>query len=236
MATPSTLILASLISIGEKSIGGTLTAAEETHWLARLNSMMESWSIDRLMCYQLVQESLALTAGTASYTIGSGGAFATDRPNKIVDPCYIMDANNVRTQLEIISIEAYRHLPIELTGNTYPQYLAYDSAFVTSRATIFLYPKPQASLTLYINSWKALQTFPAISTTLVLPPGYQLAIESNFAIFAAAGYRTVSAEIVKVAKDSKAAIMSLNLPDMSMRMPHSLVSSMGAGHSILTGP
>lgn len=236
MATPSTLILASLILLGEKQIGGTLTADEQTHWLARLNAMMESWSIDRLMCYQLLQESFSLTAGTESYTIGSGGTFNTDRPNKIVNPCYTIDSSNVRFPVQIIAADAYRRLSIELTGNTCPSYLFYDSAFVSSLATIFLYPKPSASLTLYINSWKSLQSFSTISDTVVLPPGYQLAIESNFAIHAAAGFRDVPASVVKIATDSKAAIMSLNVPDMMLRMPAGLVNVRGGGHSILTGP
>lgn len=236
MATPSTLILASLILLGEKQIGGTLTAAEQTHWLARLNAMIDSWSIDRLMCYQLVQESLVLTAGTSSYTIGTGGAFNTDRPNKIVDPCFIRDSGNLDSPLQIISAESYGRIPQKTVGNTYPSYLFYDSAFVSSLGTIFLYPKPSASLTLFINSWKALQSFALISTTVVLPPGYQLAIESNFAIHAAAGFRDVPAEVRMIARDSKAAIMSLNVPDMMMKMPPGLVSSRGPNHSILTGP
>ena len=47
----------------------------ETAYLADLNTMMESWSLERLMVYQLLQESKALTASTGSYTIGTGGAF-----------------------------------------------------------------------------------------------------------------------------------------------------------------
>jgi len=228
------MILASLILIGEKQIGGTLTTDEQTHWLARLNAMMESWSIDRLMCYQLLQESFALTTGTASYTIGSGGTFNTDRPNEIVNPCFVRDSANLDYHVQIIGAEAYGRISVKSTGNTYPSYLYYDSAFVTSLATIFLYPEPSASLTLYINSWKALQTFAAISTTVVLPPGYQLAIESNFAIHAAAGLVAVSKEVALIARESKAAIMALNVPDMMLRMPPGLPGASGRGYNILT--
>ena len=222
--------------IGEKPIGGTLSAAEQTHWLAKLNSFMESWSLERLMCYQLLQESKALTAGISSYTIGTGGAFNTDRPNKIVDPCYTIDSTNNRTLLEITSIENYRRLPVELSGNTYPRYLAYDSAYASGLATIYLYPAPKSGLTLYINSWKQLQTFALISTTLSLPPGYQLAIESNFAIHAAAGLRDVDATIAKIARESKAAIKSLNIPDMTMRLDNGVNMRTGRGsRNIITG-
>jgi len=236
VSTPSTMIINALILTGEKSIGGTLSAAEQTHWLAQLNSMMESWSLDRLMCFQLLQESKALTTGTSSYTIGTGGAFNTDRPNKIEDPCYTIDSGNIRTGIEIIPIETYRRLSVELSGNSHPRYLAYDSAFAAGLATIFLYPAPSAGLTLYINSWKQLQTFANISTTVVLPPGYQLAIETNFALYASAGLRDAPGDVARIARDSKAAIKSLNVPDMNMRIDSGVNMVVGRrSGNILTG-
>ena len=237
MATPSTMVIRALQMLGGKIIGGTLTSAEQTAYLAVLNSMMESWSLERLMCYQVVQESLALTSGTGSYTIGSGGAFNTARPTRICDPCFIRNSSDQDTPLELINADAYGKIVQKTTTGTYPRYLFYDAAFVTSLATIFLYPEPTASLTLYINSWKALQTFAAISTTVVLPPGYQRAIESNLAIELAAGYRPVPPETAKIARESKAAIMGVNLPSAYMQMPVGIVSpGMSRGRSILTGP
>lgn len=212
MSTPSTMILNSLIAIGEKVIGDTLSAAEQTHYLAKLNAMMESWSLERLMCYQIVQESLALTASVGSYTIGTGGAFNTTRPTQICDPCFTRDSSGVDYPLRLIDAVAYGRITLKTVDGSIPGNLFYDSAFVTGLGTIFLYPEPVAGLTLYINSWKQLQTFASISTTVVLPPGYQRAIESNFSIEAAGGFISVQPEVIKVAKESKAAIKSVNAP------------------------
>src|SRR3990167_8939528 len=233
MATPSTMILNSLVMLGDKVIGGTLSSAEQTHYLARLNTMIESWSLNRLMCYQIVQESKALTTSVGSYTIGSGGTWNTDRPNEIVDPCFIRDSSNIDYPLEIINAQAYGEITSKTVDGTIPQYLFYDSAFVTSLATIFLYPEPSASLTLYINSWKQLQTFATISTTVVLPLGYQRAIETNFAIEVSPGFIDPSPALVKIARDSKAAIMSLNAPTGILRIDPGLVGT-GRGWSIET--
>lgn len=227
------MILSSLVYTGEKVIGGTLTTAEQTHHLARLNAMLESWSLDRLLCYQLVQESKALTTSVGSYTIGSGGAFNTTRPTKIVDPCFVRDSAGIDYAVEVIDAKAYGLLSMKTVDGSYPRYLFYDAAFIASLATIFLYPEPTASLTLYINSWKQLQSFAAIGTTVVLPPGYQLAIESNYAINAAAGFRAVPAEVAKIARDSKAAIMAVNAPAGVLRMPAGIAGS--ARSSILEG-
>jgi hypothetical protein len=211
MATPSTMVINSLIMLGAKEIGGTLTAAEQTHYLAKLNSMLESWSLERLMCYQVVEESKALTASDGTYTIGSGGDWDTARPTKIVQ-AWIRDSDNEDTPLKVINADSYNSIPAKTTDGTYPEYLYYDGAFVAGLASIYLYPEPSASLTLYISSWKQLQSFATISTTLVLPPGYQRAIEYNFAIEEAGGLRDVPASVIKIARESKAAIKNVNLP------------------------
>lgn len=239
MPAVSTMILNSLIALGEKSIDGTLTSTESTYFLGKLNSMMDSWSIQRLMCYSIVQESFALTSGTGSYTIGSGGDFNTVRPNKITYAFvrYPSNSSNMDTEVKVLPYDSYDHIVNKSVGNSIPQYLFYDAAYTgAGLATIRLYPYPQGSLTLFIDSWKSLQTFVDVSTALLLPPGYQRAIESNFAIEAAPGFMQVSAELAKIAKDSKAAIQSLNLPDTMMRLDDGILSGSRRGSSILTGP
>ena len=218
--TASTMILSSLRMIGEKPPGGTLTSAEQTDYLYDLNAAMESWSLDRTLIYQLLQESLALTTGDGTYTIGSSGDFNTTRPTKIVDPCFIRDSSGNDHPVTIINAEAYGLIVDKDAGNAIPDRLFYDSAYVSGLGTIHLYPEPSASLTLYINSWKQLQQFSLISTALAMPPGYQLAIESNFAVMKAAGSGArISESLAKTARDSMARVRSVNLPTGILRMP-----------------
>lgn len=232
MSTPSTMIINSLIMLGEKPIGGTLTATEQTHYLAKLNSMLESWSLERLMCYQVVEESKALTVSDGIYTIGSGGDWNTARPTRIVQ-AFVRDSSNYDYPVTVINAQSYNEIIAKSLDGTYPEYLYYDGAFVTGLATIYLYPEPQAGLTLFISSWKQLQTFALISTAAVLPPGYQRAIEYNFAIEEAGGLRDVPASVIKIAKESKAAIKSVNLPDIYMALDEGIVR--GTRYNIYTG-
>jgi hypothetical protein len=235
MPAVSTMILRSLRMIGEKARGETLDTNEQTECLAELNSMMDAWSIERLMCYQVTQESFALTANTVSYTIGSGATFNTTRPTKIIDPCFIRDSSNLDSPVQIIDSETYGRIVQKSVGQTYPSYLFYDHGFDASGyATINVYPAPSSALTLFINSWKQLQSFSNVSTAMLLPPGYQLAIESNFAIHLAAGQTNISPEVAKLARDSKAAIKSINIPDTMMSLDVGVVR--GYGSNILTGP
>lgn len=232
MATASSMILRSLRLIGEKPVGGTLTSAEQTAYLSDLNTMLESWSLDRLLVYQLLQESLALTSGVSSYTIGSGGAFNTARPNRIVDPCFIRDSGGTDSPLEIISAETYGAISFKTDTIGDPSYLFYDQAYVSGLGTIRLYPEPTSGLTLYINSWKQLQSFAAIGDAVSLPPGYQRAIEYNFAIEVAGGFIPVSQEVAKIARDSKALISGINISRTVLGMPPGLVTTRNG--SILT--
>ena len=218
MATASGMILRALRLSGEKRIGDTLTSDEQTAYLEDLNTMLESWSIDRLMVYQLLQESKALTTSDGTYTIGSGGDFNTTRPTKIVDPCFIRDSSGIDYPVTLIDAKTYGEFSKKTIDGSIPEYLFYDGAFASSLGTIFLYPEPSASLTLYINSWQQLQTFALISTTVVLPPGYKRAIEFNFAVEHAGGFTNVSTEVAKIARESKAAIKGFNAPAGVLRL------------------
>jgi len=236
MATPSTMIVRSLQLIGEKGIGETLTAAEETAYLAVLNSMMESWSLERLMVYHILDEVFTLTAGDGSYTIGTGGDFNTTRPLKI-EGAVIRDTDDADSGVEILGADAWRRIVLKTsTGNSYPSYLYYDAQYTSARGVINLWPEPQAGLRLVISSWKQLQTFALISTTLALPPGYERAIIYNLAIELAGGMIEPAPSVVKIARESKGAIKRVNVPDMSMTLNPALAGVGRGGASILTGP
>jgi hypothetical protein len=228
------MILRSMRMTGEKARGATLTSDEQTECLAELNTFMDSCANERLLCYQVTEDTHALTTSTTSYTVGPGGDIDTTRPVKIVDPCFVRDSSGYDTPVTVINTEQYARIVDKDAGYTVPTYLYYDMGFsATSTGTISIYPAPSASLTLHFHSWKQLGTFANLSTQVLLPPGYQLFIESNFAIHLAAGFAPVSAEVAKLARDSRAAIKGVNVPDVVSRLDTGVVSYRG---SILTGP
>lgn len=216
MTTASLMIVRALCMTGEKQPGAVLTPAEKIAHLETLNSMLESWSLERLLCYQVLQESFALTGGTYAYTIGVGGAFNTARPNKILE-AFVRDGSGYNYPVSLITPEIWNTLQVNLIANTYPSCLYYESAFTGGLATINLYPKPDAGLTLFIDSLKQIQQFPSVDTVVVLPPGYQRAIESNLCIELAAGQIGVSNEAIRIAREAKAAIRKINMPALIMQ-------------------
>ena len=47
------MIVRSLQMLGSKGLGATLTTNEQTDYLYALNSMLDSWSTERLLVYQV---------------------------------------------------------------------------------------------------------------------------------------------------------------------------------------
>lgn len=235
MPATSTMILNALVMTGEKPLGSTLDTDEQRYYLSRLNSMIDSWTNERLMINQLSQTSFSLTASQGTYTIGNGGNFNMTRPTRIVDPCFIRDSDNSDSELEIIDMTAYGRLVLKTSDGTYPSYLAYDYGFsATSTASVYLYPEPDSGLTLFINTLQPLTNFSTMSQNLIMPPGYQDAIESNFAVRSAPGFIQVSQDLKDHAVQAKKAIKSQNLPAPVSRLDYGIA---GTGRSnILTGP
>ena len=235
MTTGTQLITTALRKIGVYSTGETLGSNESSDGLATLNSMLEGWSIERLMCHQILQESFSLTSSDGSYTIGSGGDFNTTRPTKIVDPCFIRDSSNLDSPLQIIDAVAYGRIVQKTVDGSYPGYLFYDMAYSSGLGTIYLYPEPQDGLTLFINSVKQLQNLSTASTDLSLPPGYQRAIEFNLAVELCSEFgREPPASVTALARQTKAAIKSLNITDLFMQVDSGITPVYGS--NILTGP
>ncbi len=235
MAFVSTMILRSMRMIGEKARGATLDANEAGECLEEFQTFLDSCATERLLAYQIVQDSVALSSSTSTLTVGPGGTLNTVRPVKLVDPCFVRDSSGFDTPLEIINIETYGLIVDKDSGFSTPSRISYDSGFsATSTGTLRLYPSPSAGLTLFINSWKQLISVSTVSQNVALPPGYQLFLESNFAIHLAAGMVPVSAETAKIARDSKAMVKGVNLPEPVMRLDSGAAMAGGRGN-IFTG-
>lgn len=214
MATASTVIVRALTMLGEKVPGGTLTSAEQTAYLAVLNAMLASWSLEKLLVYRIVEESFTLIIGSSAYTIGSGGNFNTTRPSRLEDTCFINYQSRLNGVMVLNEANFSALQTVGLSGM--PRNLYFDVN--VPLGTIYFDYKPDVAYDFHLKSWQQLQTFAAIGDTVTLPIGYQRAIESNLAIELAPGLTSVSPETVRIAKESKAAIRVNNEPAGVLRL------------------
>lgn len=206
--------------------GETLDSDEGADGLTALNAMLDSWQLERLLVYQIVQGSYTWPASTTSRTIGSGGNFSATRPHKI-DSAIVRDSANLDYPLRLMEDRReYDALADKSIEQAIPDRLFYDPAYPLG--VLYLIGIPSASITLKLNTWQTLQSFSALTTDLSLPPGYQRAIEYNLAIeFGPEFGKTIKPEVTMVAAQSKSAIQNINQPSMVQKVDPALVACAG---------
>lgn len=200
--------LANIMASGE-----TLNDDEYTDCLAQLNAMLARWNVEQVAIYSIVTYSHALSAGTASYTIGSAGTFNTARPTKIV-AANVAQSNGIAIPLEIIDIQKWNALIEPGIAGVQPRQLYCDYAYPL--ATIYLSPKPSGTPTLNLWVWQQFSGFANLTDTFDFPPGYLEAVWTNLAIHLAVMFgKQISPGLAQDAQASKGAIASLNVSDQT---------------------
>jgi hypothetical protein len=197
----SSLRLATVLASGE-----TATADEATDGLKSLNDILENWSLENLTVWQGDNEQYALTPGTASYTIGPGGAFNATRPIRI--GFSFTRVNGADFTLEQWSLDEYNAVAVKTVGGI-PERYVYINEYPLGQ--IILYPVPAATSTLFLNTDRVL-TFPVtLATNLAFPPGYEKALRYTLATNLAPEYGVaVSPAVAAIAASSKADIKRAN--------------------------
>lgn len=201
------LLTRALRAIGNIGSGETPTADDINTSLMALNDMLDSWSISKLFVYQLMEESFPLVSGKGTYLIGSGGDFVTTRPIAI-SGAYVR-FSNLDYRLEPIDNDAYSNIGLKTGFNGIPEFIYYNPLMPFGE--INLWPCPQSSLTLFIQSPKQMTQFPDLATDILLPPGYAEAI--RYAVMprlVAEGLGKLNGEQIKLAESSVERIKTLN--------------------------
>ena len=190
--------------------------------LVALNDMLDSWEIDRTLVFSVLSETFALVSGTASYTMGTAGAFNTFRPNRISNVFVTLNGVNFPVK-ELTDKRDYQNIPIK-TNQGIPQYYYYDTAFPLG--TLFIYPVINQTATITIDSWQQLTNFADLTTQYTFPPGYNRAINYNLAMELAPedGIR-MTPEATMIAVESKANVRRKNLRRPVMKNETSYLSN-----------
>jgi len=210
MTTALQIITRALRANGDYEVGQTVSPEDAAEALEAMNEMLDSWPLQRLLVYQTLEETFNLVAGTASYTIGSTGVFATARPVALENSNFIRNGQ-LDYSLELINQASYASLPNK-SVQTIPQYIYYEPAFPL--ATIYFDVKPDQAYELHLMSRKTLQSFATLTTDLALPPGYLTAIIYSLAEKIASEYgKEPSNSVMKQAAEARKWIKTLNAPN-----------------------
>lgn len=236
MTTAIQLITRSMRLAGAIGKGEAPDDDEAVDGLAAMNSMMDSFSIERLNVYYIVEETLTLVAGTATYTMGTGGDLNTSRPTRIEDSCFIRYPTNSDFPLTLLNYEGYAAIVDKTTQSNIPQYLFPDMRNPLARLTFWPVPSDAAAVP-HIFSWKQLQQFAALTDALALPPGYEDMIAFNLCVrWAGPEFgQKVPDEVKALAVMSKANVKRINAPAPIMRSEAGVLTRSWPANNIYTG-
>ena len=230
----STLIEASLRKIGVIPSGEGGEPARQEDALIALQSMLRSWGAVNINIFATVKENYILTAGTGSYTWGSGGSVSTARPNQVTG-AYILESGVTAHPVDIITEGVYRGISAKNTAGI-PYYLFFYPSYPL--ATLYLYPVPDSAYVLYLDSFKPFTetgSFGLATDTISFPSYYEEAIIYNLAIRLAPEYgKTILSEVAVIAKASLDNLINVNassrVEPVYIRVPAS--GCYGVGYSI----
>jgi hypothetical protein len=217
MSTSGAIIKSAYQMIGYLASNETMNGGDALLGLDQLNKMLDSWSNEPQACFAILEQSFPLQPGLAAYTIGlTGGAvIAQQRPIRIMEgpgAAYLQDFNGNNYRVDVVTKEDWNQIAnrSSTTVSDIPDTLWYDPQFPLG--VINIWPYPTLGYTLFWDSYQQLVDMSSITQQFMLPPGYELAIQSNLAIHLAPFCKnaTVSTDVVKIAAKSLAAIKRAN--------------------------
>ena len=225
------LVTAALRLIGVVSSGETLQAEAATDGLAAANRMLGSLSNEKLAIHAITGETaFTLTAGDATVTMGTTGDITT-RPQAI-EAAVIRDGTS-DYPVRMLTLEEFAAIPDKTVRATYPGALYDDCGY--PRRTLTLYPTPAAAKQLVLFTLRELTQIATLNTALSFPPGYEEMLIYNLAVRLAPEYgKVIPAEVVEIARESKAVIKRQNHRENLLSVDSALTRG-GRRYNIHTG-
>jgi hypothetical protein len=145
-----------------------------------------------------------------SVGIGSGNNYPlSERPVKIDAASAAI--NGVDSALEIVDAAGWEAIPIpeKLNQSIFIRRLYCDYAFPSS--TVYIWPTPRLFGTLELWIYATVPPFADLSSTIVLPDGYEAGLRWNLAITLAPEYgRPIDQVVLANAQNFKASLVQLN--------------------------
>lgn len=223
----SDIITEAFLDLAAIDPGVAITTAEQTDAFLRLNQLIASWSTEQFTVFGATHTALTVTAGTGTYTVGTGGTLVTAaRPVRITGAQSV--SGSFRQSVEVISWDEFASRISDPIGATsvIPKVMAADQGFPS--INIKLFPTPAASPgTLWLDYWVAITAFATVGDTVTLPPGYERALHLGLAVELYPQYSKKAdfAALKGMADAAKNSLMQLNMQILGTQAPSSPASA-----------
>jgi hypothetical protein len=225
MATAGDQINGALRLLGILAEGEVPSADTSQDALTALNQMLDSWSTERLMIYNTIDQVYLWQPGLITQTLGPTGDFVGHRPVALDDSTYFKDpSNGISFGIKFINQQQYDGIAVKTVTSSYPQVMWINMEY--PNITMSLYPKPTKILEWHFISVQELDQPATLETNLAFPPGYLRAFRYNLACELAPEFGVEpSPTVSRIAMASKRDLKRQNNPDDIMAMPYSIVAT-----------
>lgn len=198
---------------------------------AKLNDMLDSWSIEKILCFVQAELTFNLTANGGTYTIGPSGAdFTATRPRAVTHAWVRKDSRDY--PLMVVGEQRWDERPTKSTSG-WPTVLRYRASY--PNGVFLISDPPQEALELHLVVDQPLTTFATLATAYSFPPGYKRALVTNLAVDRAPSFgKKPSDELKEIAIATKDTIRRMNLPEVVATCDAELNQS-GGGFNIYRG-
>jgi hypothetical protein len=239
MATYQDLVTASLKRIGVVGAGQTPSPEDSSDALLRLNAMLDSFATERLFIPSITRTTWTIVSGTAAYTVGSGGDVNIARPVFVSDVRFIDTTPDpdLEMGLTMLTDDAYAVIPQKASTSSYPTAYYWNPTFASGLGTLTFWPVPTSTtLEGVIYHPTTLVQVAALTTTMLLQPGYQWFLQEQLAVFCAPEWGvSVPADLRESAREAKANIKRGNIRLVELAtIEGALFGRRGYGYSILS--
>jgi hypothetical protein len=211
----SDLITDAFDTIGIGGDGETLSAESMQRGLRTLNRMLDSFNSERLSMYEVRRETFAVVAGQQNYSVGPGGDFDTQRPQKLEFATWI-DSTGTEYPVRVLTLQEWNRIAVKSQTGDRMTSVYYEPTM--PQGTLHCYPVPTGTGTLVLGTWQQFDRFTDINQQVQLPPAYEEAIVNHLAVRLAPSYgQEAPTTVVQLAIKSKANLKRMNAPTIEMR-------------------
>ena len=179
MSTVREFLQEQLEGMGVLAAGETMAASDATRALSILTNLIKSWNIQGLLVNAVTRETLTLTSGQSSRTIGATGNLVTTRPNRILNAA--IKISNVEYPIELITAEQWAEIP-DKSSSGMPTKLYIEGTYPNE--TLNFWPTPDSNYSLVLQSLKPIVGSLALSDSISMPDGYEWSLGLNFRVSA----------------------------------------------------
>lgn len=194
--------------------GETMSAADAARALECLNDMILSFSNESLVCFGNQIISFPLVVNQDVYTIGPGGDINVERPLQLratYSSAYMLDQQDNKYMMDVVDEDTWNLRTTSVVTTNLPGTLWYNPKFPL--AEINIWGKPTQGFTCVVTADQQLLQFATLQTAFDAPPGYELMLKANLAVYAKPFFKTkpLDTDVRNIASEAKANVKRTNI-------------------------